>query len=66
MGPALNRMWRVDIAGEDFHMATVLSESEFIKVELDAGVAVINLMRPPMNALNLQMQREIASAAFAN
>jgi len=56
-------MWRVDIAGEDFHMATVLSESEFIKVELDAGVAVINLMRPPMNALNLQMQREIASAA---
>jgi len=63
MGPALNRMWRVDIAGEDFHMATVLSESEFIKVELDAGVAVINLVRPPMNALNLQMQREIASAA---
>ena len=32
-------------------MATVLSESEFIKVELDAGVAVIHLMRPPMNAL---------------
>ena len=44
-------------------MATVISETEFVRVDLDAGIAVINLTRPPMNALNLQMQREIAAAA---
>ena len=36
---------------------------EFVQVELDSGVAVMHLNRPPMNALNLQMQQEIASAA---
>lgn len=36
---------------------------EFIQVESQGTTAVINLRRPPMNALNLQMQREIAEAA---
>lgn len=36
---------------------------EFISVEVDKGVATILLQRPPMNALCLQMQREIKTAA---
>lgn len=36
---------------------------EFVHVELDSGIAVMHLNRPPMNALNLQMQQEIAGAA---
>src|ERR1700759_2776515 len=31
--------------------------------ELPAGVAVIRLARPPMNALNSQMQRELTDVA---
>ena len=37
--------------------------TEFIQVELRESTAIIHLQRPPMNALNLQMQREIAAAA---
>ncbi len=40
-----------------------LLSQEFIQVELQGTTAIINLRRPPMNALNLQMQREIAEAA---
>jgi enoyl-CoA hydratase/carnithine racemase len=36
---------------------------EFISVEVEQGVATILLQRPPMNALCLQMQREIKEAA---
>jgi enoyl-CoA hydratase/carnithine racemase len=36
---------------------------EFISVEVDDGVATILLQRPPMNALCLQMQREIKAAS---
>lgn len=36
---------------------------EFVQVEIDASVAVIRLSRPPMNALNAQVQTEIAEAA---
>ncbi len=36
---------------------------EFVSVEVHESVATILLQRPPMNALNLQMQREIRSAA---
>jgi enoyl-CoA hydratase len=36
---------------------------EFVQVEIDAAVAVIRLSRPPMNALNAQVQTEIAEAA---
>ncbi len=36
---------------------------EFISVEVEQGVATILLQRPPMNALCLQMQREIKAAA---
>jgi enoyl-CoA hydratase/carnithine racemase len=36
---------------------------EFIRVEIDQAVATIRLDRPPMNALNAQVQAEIAAAA---
>ena len=37
--------------------------AEFVSVEVDDRVATIHLQRPPMNALSLQMQREIKAAA---
>lgn len=40
-----------------------LYEEEFVRADLDSGVAVLHLTRPPMNALNLTMQRQIAAAA---
>src|SRR6266571_5141425 len=36
---------------------------EFVRLEIDQAVAVIRLDRPPMNALNAQVQEEIAAAA---
>src|SRR6266700_1410338 len=36
---------------------------EFVRLEIDHAVAVIRLDRPPMNALNAQVQDEIAAAA---
>jgi enoyl-CoA hydratase/carnithine racemase len=36
---------------------------EFVRVEADQAVAIIRLDRPPMNALNGQVQMEIAAAA---
>lgn len=41
----------------------VLIMAEFVDVSHDSGVATIRLERPPMNALNAQVQREIADAA---
>jgi enoyl-CoA hydratase/carnithine racemase len=37
--------------------------AEFVRVETDQAVATIRLDRPPMNALNVQVQDEIAAAA---
>lgn len=37
--------------------------AEFISVDVAQGVATILLQRPPMNALSLQMQREIREAS---
>jgi enoyl-CoA hydratase/carnithine racemase len=37
--------------------------SEFVSVQRDGGIATIRLDRPPMNALNAQVQDEIAAAA---
>ncbi len=37
--------------------------AEFVQVETDGAVATIRLNRPPMNALNTQVQEEIAAAA---
>ena len=37
--------------------------AEFVSVEVSEGVATLLLQRPPMNALCLQMQREIKAAA---
>ena len=36
---------------------------EFVRVETDQAIATIRLERPPMNALNAQVQDEIAAAA---
>jgi enoyl-CoA hydratase/carnithine racemase len=36
---------------------------EFVRVEVDGAIATIRLDRPPMNALNGQVQDEIAAAA---
>jgi len=36
---------------------------EFVRVEMDQATATIRLDRPPMNALNAQVQAEIAEAA---
>ena len=36
---------------------------EFVRVETDGAIATIRLGRPPMNALNAQVQAEIAAAA---
>ena len=38
--------------------------AEFVRVERDQGVATIRLDRPKMNALNAQVQDEIAAAAL--
>jgi enoyl-CoA hydratase/carnithine racemase len=36
---------------------------EFVRVERDEAIATVRLDRPPMNALNAQVQHEIAAAA---
>jgi enoyl-CoA hydratase/carnithine racemase len=37
--------------------------AEFVSLEVDGGVATIRLDRPPMNALNAQVQEELRAAA---
>ncbi|MEV0645718.1 enoyl-CoA hydratase-related protein [Phytomonospora sp. NPDC050363] len=37
--------------------------SEFVRLEVTAGIGVIRLSRPPMNALNTQVQEELRAAA---
>ena len=44
-------------------MARTAGTGEFVHVETDQAVAAIRLDRPPMNALNGQVQDEIAVAA---
>lgn len=38
---------------------------EFVNVEVDGGIGTIRLERPPMNALNVQVQEELRAAAQA-
>ena len=38
--------------------------AEFVSLEVDSGVGTIRLDRPPMNALNAQVQEEIRAAAL--
>lgn len=38
-------------------------EEEYVRVDLEDGIAVMHLTRPPMNALSLQMQQQIAASA---
>jgi enoyl-CoA hydratase len=39
--------------------------TEFVKLEISGGIGVIRLERPPMNALNAQVQEELRAAAHA-
>jgi len=38
--------------------------AEFVTLEVDGGVGTIRLDRPPMNALNAQVQEELRAAAY--
>jgi enoyl-CoA hydratase/carnithine racemase len=38
---------------------------EFVRLEIDGGIGTIRLHRPPMNALNTQVQEELREAATA-
>jgi len=38
---------------------------EFVRLEIDDGIGTIRLDRPPMNALNIQIQEELRAAATA-
>jgi enoyl-CoA hydratase/carnithine racemase len=40
-----------------------MTEAELVRIEVDGGVATIRLDRPPMNALNAQVQEELRAAA---
>jgi enoyl-CoA hydratase/carnithine racemase len=40
-----------------------VAEAEFVRLEVDGGVGTIRLDRPPMNALNVQVQEELRAAA---
>jgi enoyl-CoA hydratase/carnithine racemase len=40
-----------------------MTEAELVRLEVDGGVATIRLDRPPMNALNVQVQEELRAAA---
>lgn len=43
----------------------MVGAQEFVRVELDQAIATIRLERPPMNAINSQLQAELAEAAAA-
>jgi enoyl-CoA hydratase/carnithine racemase len=40
-----------------------VTDGEFVRLEVDGGIATIRLDRPPMNALNVQVQEEVRAAA---
>jgi enoyl-CoA hydratase/carnithine racemase len=40
-----------------------VTDGEFVRLEVDGGIATIRLDRPPMNALNKQVQEELRAAA---
>jgi enoyl-CoA hydratase/carnithine racemase len=40
-----------------------VTDGEFVRLEVDGGIATIRLDRPPMNALNEQVQEELRAAA---
>jgi enoyl-CoA hydratase/carnithine racemase len=60
---ARQRPWR----GQGARSLTTVRDTgwmaDFVTVETDGAVATIRLARPPMNALNAQVQDEIAAAA---
>jgi enoyl-CoA hydratase/carnithine racemase len=45
------------------HQEEAVTDGEFVRVEVEGGIATIRLDRPPMNALNAQLQDELRAAA---
>ena len=43
---------------------TAVTDGEFVRLEVEGGIATIRLDRPPMNALNAQVQEELRAAAI--
>ena len=43
--------------------SSIASGPEFVRLEVSGGVGTIRLNRPKMNAINLQVQRELKAAA---
>jgi enoyl-CoA hydratase/carnithine racemase len=44
-------------------MEATVTDGEFVRLEVDGGIATIRLDRPPMNALNVQLQEELRAVA---
>jgi enoyl-CoA hydratase/carnithine racemase len=44
-------------------MEAAVTDGEFVRLEVDGGIATIRLDRPPMNALNAQLQDELRATA---
>lgn len=42
-----------------------MTDGEFVRLEVEDGIGTIRLDRPPMNALNAQVQEELRAAALA-
>jgi enoyl-CoA hydratase/carnithine racemase len=40
-----------------------MTQAEFVRLEVEGGIGTIRLDRPPMNALNVQVQEELRAAA---
>ena len=49
--------------GAQSAMSPGAQSATFVKLEVDGGIGTIRLERPPMNALNVQVQEEIRAAA---
>ena len=44
-------------------LAAMTTDGEFVRLEVEDGIGTIRLERPPMNALNAQVQEELRAAA---
>jgi enoyl-CoA hydratase/carnithine racemase len=47
----------------DTHSTRRLAVGDFVRLEINGGIGTIRLERPPMNALNAQVQEELRAAA---
>ena len=42
-----------------------MDDSRLVRLEIEDGIGTIRLARPPVNALNIQIQEELREAAGA-